>query len=250
MQHRILIAEDHNLLREGLRSMISAVPNFEVVGEARDGREALQLAQKLKPDLITMDLSMPNMNGIEATLQIKRRDPQIKILALTVQQSEEYVREALKAGADGYVLKDANYEEFVHAMRQVLAGKLFLSADVSGQLVNHFLQDPNAPQTHSPWERLTHRERSIVKLVAEGCTNRVAAEMLHLSPKTVEKHRSSLMQKLGLHSATELILMALQHGWVERGHMLRFKSSAGSSWATSTFQDTSPFTEELTDFAR
>jgi len=221
MQHRILIAEDHNLLREGLRSMISAVPNFEVVGEARDGREAMQLAQKLKPDLITMDLSMPNMNGIEATLQIKRRDPQIKILA-----------------------------EFVHAMRQVLAGKLFLSADVSGQLVNHFLQDPNAPQTHSPWERLTNRERSIVKLVAEGCTNRVAAEMLHLSPKTVEKHRSSLMQKLGLHSATELILMALQHGWVERGHMLRFKSSAGSSWATSTFQDTSPFTEELTDFAR
>jgi DNA-binding NarL/FixJ family response regulator len=242
MAYRIMIVEDHNLLREGLRSMISAIPGFEVVGDARDGQEAVRNALALKPDLITMDLSMPNMNGIEATLQIKRRDPRVRIVALTAHKSEEYVREMLKAGADGYVLKDTTYEELVTALRSVLGGKMFLSPEVSGQVVNSYLSGDTADKPHNPWE-LTSRERSIARLVAEGRTNRTAAEVLHVSPKTVEKHRASLMHKLGLRSATELVLMALQEGWVEHGQMVRFSPSRlpHRDGGPSQFQDTMPF---------
>jgi DNA-binding NarL/FixJ family response regulator len=219
LTHRILIAEDHSLLREGLRSMISAVPNFEVVGEARDGKEAVQMALHLQPDVIMMDLSMPSMSGIEATVQVKRRSPQIKIIALTVYKSAEYVQEALKAGVDGYVLKDSTYAELVTAIQSVLDGKKFLSPDVAGQVVNRYLTGAPVDKTTSLWDKLTTRERSIIKLVAEGRTNRAAAEYLNVSPKTVEKHRASLMQKLGLKNATDLVLLALQQGWVEPEHM-------------------------------
>jgi DNA-binding NarL/FixJ family response regulator len=219
LKHRILIAEDHSLLREGLRSMISAVPNFEVVGEARDGKEAVQVALHLQPDVIMMDLSMPSMSGIEATVQIKRRNPQIKIIALTVYKSAEYVQEALKAGVDGYVLKDSTYAELVTAIQSVLDGKKFLSPDVAGQVVNRYLTGAPVDKTVSLWDKLTIRERSIIKLVAEGRTNRAAAEYLNVSPKTIEKHRASLMQKLGLKNATDLVLLALKQGWVEPEHM-------------------------------
>ena len=168
MKHRIMIVEDHNLLRAGLRSMISAVADFEVVAEARDGKEALRTAIALVPDLIMMDLSMPSMNGIEATMQIKRRSPGIRIIALTVYKSQEYVREALKAGVDGYVLKDATYDELIVAIRSVLNGKKFLSPDVSGQVVNSYLNGDSTDKPQTPWNKLTSRERSIVKLVAES----------------------------------------------------------------------------------
>jgi DNA-binding NarL/FixJ family response regulator len=244
MKYRVMIVEDHNLLREGLRSMISAVPDFEVVAEARDGKEALRVALATIPDVIMMDLSMPGMNGIEATLQIKRRHPEIPIIALTVYKSNEYVREALKAGVDGYVLKDATYDELVVAIRSVLSGKKFLSPDVSGQVVDHFLNKNAVPVSESPWERLTSRERAIVKLVAEGRTNRSTAEFLNVSPKTVEKHRASMMHKLGLKNATELVLMALQQGWVERAHMSGFSESAfmDADDSVSGFHDTVPLT--------
>jgi DNA-binding NarL/FixJ family response regulator len=219
MKHRIMIVEDHTLLREGLRSMISAVADFEVVAEARDGKEAIHTALSVIPDLIMMDLSMPNMNGIEATMQIKRRKPGIRIIALTVFKSQEYVREALKAGVDGYVLKDATYDELIVAIRSVLNGKKFLSPDVSGQVVNSYLNGDSGDKPQPSWDKLTSRERSIVKLVAEGRTNRSTAEFLNVSPKTIEKHRASLMHKLGLKTATELVLLALEQGWVERAHM-------------------------------
>ena len=219
MKYRIMIVEDHNLLRAGLRSMISAVADFEVVAEARDGKEALHTAIAVVPDLIMMDLSMPSMNGIEATMQIKRRSPGIRIIALTVYKSQEYVREALKAGVDGYVLKDATYDELIVAIRSVLNGKKFLSPEVSGQVVNSYLNGDSTDKPQTPWNKLTARERSIVKLVAEGHTNRSAAEFLNVSQKTIEKHRASLMHKLGLKSATELVLLALEQGWVEREHM-------------------------------
>jgi DNA-binding NarL/FixJ family response regulator len=225
MKHRIMIVEDHTLLREGLRSMISAVPDFEVVAEARDGKEALRVALTVIPDLIMMDLSMPNMNGIEATMQIKRRKPEIRIIALTVFKSQEYVREALKAGVDGYVLKDATYGELIVAIRSVLNGKKFLSPDVSGQVVNSYLHGDSTDKPQTSWDKLTSRERSIVKLVAEGRTNRSTAEFLNVSPKTIEKHRASLMHKLGLKNATELVLLALEQGWVEREHMRGFSDS-------------------------
>jgi DNA-binding NarL/FixJ family response regulator len=243
MKYRVMIVEDHNLLREGLRSMISAVPDFEVVAEARDGKEALRVALVTIPDVIMMDLSMPGMSGIEATVQIKRRHPEIPIIALTVHKSTEYVREALKAGVDGYVLKDATYDELVVAIRSVLSGKKFLSPDVSGQVVDHFLNKNSASTTESPWERLTSRERAIVKLVAEGRTNRSTAEFLNVSSKTVEKHRASMMHKLGLKNATELVLLALQQGWVERAHMSGFSDSAfmDADDSLSGFHDTLPF---------
>jgi DNA-binding NarL/FixJ family response regulator len=216
MKHRVLIVEDHHLLRQGLCAMVAALPDFEVVGEARDGKEAVRQAVALQPELILMDLSMPNMTGIEATAQIKRRLPQIRIVALTAFKTDEYVREALRAGADGFLLKDVSYDELMLALRSVVAGKRFLSPDVSGQLVNTFLHRGQAPRPATPWDKLTARERSILKLIAEGRTNRSTAEFLNVSPKTVEKHRASLMRKLGLRTVSELTLAALECGLIER----------------------------------
>ncbi|KAF3996044.1 response regulator [Glaciimonas immobilis] len=215
MSHRVLIVENHNLLREGLRSMIMRLPNYEVVGTARDGKEAIQNAVLLQPDLILMDLSMPGINGIEATAQIKRRMPNIRILALTGYKTDEYVREALRAGADGYALKDSSYEEFISAMDAVITGKKFICPDLSVQMIDIILRGDAEPAANAPWSTLTSRERSIIKLIAEGRTNRLAAEFLNISSKTVEKHRANLMHKLGLKNATELILFALNMGLIE-----------------------------------
>jgi DNA-binding NarL/FixJ family response regulator len=215
-RHRTLIVEDHHLLRQGLASLIGALPDFEVVGEARDGREAVRQAIALQPDVVLMDLSMPGMNGFEATDQIRRRQPNVRVLALTAYKNDEYVREALRAGAEGYVLKDASYDELVAALRSVASGRRYISPEVSGQLVDKLLHRGLAPPPATPWDKLTPRERSIMKLVAEGRTNREAAEFLHVSPKTVEKHRASLMRKLGLRNAAELTLAALEHGLIER----------------------------------
>jgi DNA-binding NarL/FixJ family response regulator len=216
MAHRVLIVEDHNLLRQGLRSMLSSLPDFEVVGEACDGKEALREAASLEPHIVLMDISLPGMNGIEATAHIKRRQPYVKVLILTVFKTEEYVREALRVGADGYVLKDASYEELLVALRSVAKGKTYLSPDVSGHVVDSFLNPDHAAPRHTPWQQLTTRERSILQLIAEGRTNRLAAEFLNVSPKTVEKHRSNLMRKLGLRNAGELILVALEMGLIQR----------------------------------
>jgi DNA-binding NarL/FixJ family response regulator len=226
MKNRILIAEDHNLLRQGLRSLISTLPDFEVIGECKDGKEAVRLALTLSPVVILMDLSMPGLNGIEATAQIKRRLPEIKVVALTSYKTDEYVREALRAGADGYILKDASYDELVMALRSVVGGKKFLSPDVSGHLVDNYLNG-NRPETKTaPWDKLTARERSILKLIAEGRTNRATAEFLNVSPKTVEKHRANLMRKLGLRNVSELTLVALESGLIERpGTVSRLMSS-------------------------
>jgi DNA-binding NarL/FixJ family response regulator len=219
MKKRILLVEDHRLLRQGFRSLVSTLPDFEVVGEARDGKEAIRQCLSLSPDLIMMDLSMPGMTGIEATTQIKRRMPKVRVLALTAYKTDEYVREALRAGADGYVLKDASYEELVLALRQVVTGKRFVSANVSGHLDDAMLRDTQ-PSTSSvaptAWNSLTTRERSILKLIAEGNTNRAAAEYLNVSPKTIEKHRASVMRKLGLRTVTELVVVALEVGLIER----------------------------------
>jgi DNA-binding NarL/FixJ family response regulator len=216
MTYRIVIAEDHNLLRQGLRSMVGGLPDFTVVGEAIDGKEAIRQTLALRPDVVLMDLSMPGMNGIEATLHIKQRLPEVRIVALTAYKTDEYVREALRAGADGYVLKDGAYEELVMALRSVVSGKKFLSPDVSGHLVTTFLHRGGAPARATPWDSLTARERSILKLIAEGRTNRMAAAFLNVSPKTVEKHRASLMRKLGLRNVAELTLVALESGLIEQ----------------------------------
>jgi DNA-binding NarL/FixJ family response regulator len=239
MKSRILIAEDHNLLRQGLRSLLGALPDFEVIGECADGREAVRLAVALAPNIVLMDLSMPGLNGIEATVQIKRRLPEIRVVALTSYKSDEYVREALRAGADGYILKDSSYEELVLGLRRIVAGKKFLSPDVSGHLVDSYLNGNRSPSQGEPWDRLTARERSILKLIAEGCTNRTAAEFLHVSPKTVEKHRASLMRKLGLRNVAELTLAALERGVIERpGSVTRLRlGESGHAGEAPSAQD-------------
>lgn len=210
--NRILIAEDHTLLRQGLLAMLSADPALEVVGEAKDGLQAMRLAGSLMPGLVLMDLSMPGVNGTEALAEIKRRYPDIRVLVLTVHKAEEYIRAALQAGADGYVLKDATRDELMLAVHSILNGKTYLSPDVADLVVNGYLDGGEGMSPNSLLERLTLREREVLKLVAEGYGNKHIAGLLCVSVKTVEKHRSNLMKKLDLHNAAALTAFAIERG--------------------------------------
>jgi DNA-binding NarL/FixJ family response regulator len=216
MPSRILIVDDHNLLRQGLRSLLSVDPEFIVVGEARDGMTAIAQSLALQPDIVLIDIVLAGMNGIDVTAQIKRRSPAVRVIMLTSLRSQEHLRESLRVGADGYLLKDASSDELLAALRSVALGKKYLSPDVSGQLVDGFLNPAQSANQGSPLTRLTSRERNILQLIAEGRTNRTAAEFLRVSPKTVEKHRASLMRKLGLRNAGELVLAALEIGIIKR----------------------------------
>jgi DNA-binding NarL/FixJ family response regulator len=209
----IVVAEDHTILREGLRALLESQGDFKVVGEAINGKEALQCVADLKPDLVLMDLSMPNTNGTEAIRNIKRRFPHTKVLTLTVHKTEEYVRAALKAGASGYMLKDDSKADLCNAIRSVLKGKTFLSTSICGNVVSGFLgESATSAASTSSWEVLTHREREVIKLIAEGMRNKEIAEYLSVSHKTIEKHRSNLMKKLNLHSAAGLTAYAINNG--------------------------------------
>jgi len=213
---RIVIAEDHTILREGLKALLSLNTELVVVGEAQDGREAVRIASELKPDLLLMDLSMPRMNGIEAIKEIKKQHPEIKIIVFTVYKTEEYVLASLQAGADGYILKEANYAEFLVAIKNVLMGRHYLSPEISGKVIEGYLK---GQQDHAPvtvWDTLTSREREILKLVGEGYKNREIADDLCISMKTVEKHRENLMKKLDLHTASALTSYAIEKGLVTK----------------------------------
>jgi two-component system, NarL family, response regulator NreC len=210
----VLIVEDHTLIREGLRSLLSSHPDLEVIGEAGDGREAVQFCQKIDPALILMDLSMPRMGGVEAIREIKKTRPAAKFLALTVNDSEEYVLAALKAGADGYILKDSTHAELIQAIRNVLAGKRVLSPSVSEKVIEGYLAGKKAEPLQTPWDSLTQREREVLKLIGEGNKSKEIAEYLCISLHTVEKHRSNLMDKLNLHSVSALTAYAIEKGLV------------------------------------
>jgi two-component system, NarL family, response regulator NreC len=213
---RILIAEDHTILREGLRALISSSPFMEVVGEARDGLEAIRLTENLKPDLVLMDLSMPRMSGMVATQEIKKYSPEIKILVLTVHATEEYILAALKAGADGYVLKDATHSELMLAIDGVLSGKSYLSPGISEKVIEGYLEGKKTLKTVSSWDTLTQREQEILKMIAEGYRNKDIADYLCISVKTVEKHRANLMRKLNLHSVSGLTALAMEKGLITK----------------------------------
>ena len=214
-RQRVLIAEDHTLLRAGLRALLLQDPNLEIVGEADNGRDAIRAIGNLKPHLVLMDLSMPGMNGIEAITDIKRRYPDTRVLVLTIHKTDEYIHESLRAGADGYILKDATHDELRVAIRSVLNGKIYLSPDISSNVINGYLGSSRIEGlVASPWDTLTHREREVLKLVAEGHPNKYIAEYLCLSIKTVEKHRSNLMKKLDLHNASTLTAYAIEKGLV------------------------------------
>jgi len=211
-KHRLLIVEDHTLLRAGLRALLSQEPDIEIVGEADNGRDAIQAVGALSPHLVLMDLTMPGMNGIEAIRDIKRRYPETRVLVLTIHKTDEYIHESLRAGANGYILKDATHDELRVAIRSVLNGKTYLSPDISAKVINGYLGTGNATTASSPWDSLTHREREVLKLVAEGHPNKYIAEYYCLSVKTVEKHRSNLMKKLDLHNASMLTAYAIERG--------------------------------------
>jgi len=213
-KRRIFIVEDHTLLRAGLRALLSQDPDLEIVGEADNGRDAIRAIGTLAPDLVLMDLSMPGMNGIEAMMDIKRRNPDTRVLVLTVHKTDEYIHESLRAGADGYILKDATHDELRVAIRSVLNGKTYLSPDISGKVIHGYLGTGTAAHAGSTWDTLTHREREVLKLVAEGHPNKFIADYLCLSIKTVEKHRSNLMKKLDLHNASTLTSYAIEKGLV------------------------------------
>jgi DNA-binding NarL/FixJ family response regulator len=217
MLHTLMLVDHNTLLRQGLRSLLNAQGEFEVIDEARDGREALHKVVAKPPDLVLIDSQLPGMDGIQTTAQIKRRLPNVRVVMLTETRTSDFVREALQVGADGYLLKDATFEELLIALRSAALGKKYLSPDVSPQLVEGFLNPTlTAKLERDRLGKLTMRERSILQLVAEGRTNRAAAEFLSVSPKTVEKHRANLMRKLGLRNATELIFAAMELGLVER----------------------------------
>jgi len=210
------VVDDHRILRECLAESISAAPEFEVVGEAEDGRMAIALIGKLRPDLVLLDISMPGFSGIQTLRELNRRYPETRVLMLTIHMAEEYFLEALEAGANGYVLKESSRDELILAMRYVMSGKKYLSPEIQAKMVAAYLSDDKVSKPKDGWSTLTHRERQILKLIAEGRTNNQTAGYLNISVKTVAKHRANLMKKLDLHNASSLTAFAVTRGLLDR----------------------------------
>ena len=211
---RILLAEDHTIVRKGLRALLEDEPGMEVVGEAQDGREAVEKAGELRPDVVVMDISMPSLNGLEATRQITKRLPEVKVLILTVHTSEEYIFQILRAGASGYVVKNAAPAELVSAIRAVHRGDSFLSPSISQKVIEEYVRQVEAATPEEAYDLLSDREREVLQLVAEEHTNQEIAERLYISVKTVENHRAHLMKKLDIHSTAGLTQYAARRGLV------------------------------------
>jgi DNA-binding NarL/FixJ family response regulator len=213
---KIVIAEDQKILREGLKSLLTSTDDLEVVAEAEDGLNAVRCVEKYKPDLLLLDLSMPRMNGISVIRDTKTQVPETKILVLTVHESEEYILEVFQSGADGYCLKDASRSELIMAIKRVLSGNRYISPGISQKVLEGYLKDRETLKSSSSWDSLTRREREILKLVGEGYKNREIADYLCVSAKTVEKHRSNIMRKLDLHTASALTAYAIERGLVAK----------------------------------
>ena len=209
---KIALADDHTVVREGFRLVLETQPDFYVVGEARDGLEAIKMVEQLKPDVLVVDLMMPGVNGMEVIRQVSKLT---RVVVLTMHDQEAYVIEALRNGALGYVLKDATTSELVEAIRQVAIGKCFLSEPFSERQRELFAQVQNQ-ESGDPYDSLTGREREILQLVGQGHSNQEAGEMLQISSRTVEVHRARLMRKLGIKSQTELIRYAIERGLVPK----------------------------------
>jgi len=209
---RILLADDHQLMRSGLRLLIEQQPDLTIVGEAGDGREAVALANSLRPDVAVMDISMPNLNGIEAAHQITQGHAEIAVIVLSMHPDESYVLRALKAGAKGYLLKDSAESDLIAAVRAVAWGKSFFSPAVSKVLLDDYIRKLKRSGAEDAYDLLTPREREILQLVAEGKSNKEVANLLNLSVYTVETHRSNIMQKLNLKGVPELTLYAVRKG--------------------------------------
>lgn len=207
---RILLADDHSLVRQGFRRILEAQPDLEIVGEASDGREAVELTEKLKPDVVVMDVAMPGLNGIDATRRICESSPRTRVLALSMHRDSVYVREILRAGARGYLLKDAIDADLVSAVRAVARGEGFLAPAIADSVLADYRQ-----HVSDPIDLLTAREREVLQLIAEGKTNKDIALLLNLSVYTVDSHRGRIMEKLNLHSAGELVRFAIRKGLID-----------------------------------
>ena len=213
---KVVIVEDHKLFREGLKSLLADRTELEVVGEAGDGLEAIRTVKKCRPDLMLLDLSMPKMNGISVMKEIKSQFPDTKIMALTIHESDQYVLEAFEAGADGYCLKDAGRSELMVAVESVLQGKRYISPSISENVLEGYMTGRKRLKSKTSWDTITQREREVLKLLGEGYQNKEISDMLHISVKTVEKHRANIMNKLDLHNAAALTAFAIDHGLVNK----------------------------------
>ena len=207
---RILLADDHAVVRQGFKMILGAQPDMEIVGEAGNGREAVELAEELKPDVVVMDVAMPELNGIEATRRVTSSVPHARIIALSMHKDSVYVREVLRAGARGYLLKDSDAGELVSAVRAVAKGEGYLSPAVSNAVLDDYRK-----HVTDPIDLLTSREREVLQMLAEGKTNKEIATVLNLSVYTVDAHRGRIMEKLNLHSINELVRFAVRHGLVD-----------------------------------
>jgi len=212
---RVLIADDHEIVRTGLRMMLGAQEGIEIVGEAENGRQALELTQQLRPDVVLMDLTMPDMNGIEATRAIVDCCPETKVLALTIHEDESYFFQMLHAGALGYVPKRAAPTDLIHAIEVVNGGQVYLDPVLATTLVGDFLQRSQSEASAAPIPDLTPREHEVLTLIAEGVMNQEIADQLSISVRTVERHRENIMNKLNLHSRTELVKYAIRKGLID-----------------------------------
>jgi DNA-binding NarL/FixJ family response regulator len=207
---RIVLADDHSVVRQGFRRILEAQSDMEIVGEASNGREALETATKLSPDVVVMDVAMPELNGIEATRRMGEAAPRTRVLALSMHKDSVYVREILRAGARGYLLKDAVDEDLIAAVRAVARGEGYLSPGVADAVLTDYRQ-----HVTDPIDLLTSREREVLQLIAEGKTNKEIATLLNLSVYTVDAHRGRIMEKLNLHSINELVRFAVRNGLVD-----------------------------------
>lgn len=207
---RVLLADDHGLVRKGLRLLLEAQQGVEVVGEASDGREALKLAAELAPDIAILDIAMPNLNGIEATAQLTKSGSEVKVIILSMHSDESYVVRALDAGARGYLLKDSAEDDLMRAIRTVAQGRPFFSPAISATLLDDYVRTLRQRGLSDSYELLTDREKEVLQLLAEGKSNKEVAALLNLSPYTIETHRTNMMQKLNLHNTAEIVLYAVR----------------------------------------
>lgn len=212
---RILIADDHALVREGIAAFLKISDDIEVVAEASDGVEAIEAVKKYKPHIVLMDISMPRLGGLEATVEIKKNYPNVKILALTQYEDTVYIRRFLKAGASGYLLKKAVGTELVNAIRAVARGESYLHSSIAASVIDGYLGKRDTEQAEDPYEKLTDREKQVLKLVAEGHTHKEISDILNISIKTAVAHQTNLSEKLGIHSRAGLIKFAIQRGIIK-----------------------------------
>lgn len=211
---RVLIADDHTLVREGIRALLERLPEVEVVAEATDGRDALNLLKTSQPDVVLMDISMPRLNGLDATRHMVREMPKIKVIMLSMHRSEQYVWQALNAGAAGYLLKDTDLAEVSIAINAVMNGKAYLSPEIAMHVIKEYVRRGDSNETLR--QTLTPRQREVLQLMAEGTTTRKIAETLNISVKTVETHRAQLMERLDIHDVAGLVRYAIRTGLVQQ----------------------------------